>query len=568
MFLPKLPRVTLGFAVGVGFLVSGCGNDTTEPIDDVGDSEGDGDGDGDGDGGDGDGDAGDGDGDGDDTDDPTPVEQYPASGISITQVEANQGTAIFIGENGEWVAPEGRLGPLVKNRNTLVRIHYEIDTNFAHRDIEARLILGFPNGTSKTYKQVRNVVAPSSPNALSEIFFFGLVAEEGDVTPYMTYKVELHEVDPTAGVGETEGVWQTPPEPEEFGIQVEPAELKIVFVPYHHLYENIDRVAETTDANMKVITDFLFEHNPVEKLIWEVHEPELWDLPMDNLGAVLGPMSALRDNELAAPNIYYHALFPIPNGGVAGVAGVASVPGDGFGEGNQRVSVSALGNNVSGTAGVVVHEVGHNEGLSHVFCPFAQAAAPDPSYPYQNGLLGTWGFGIVSLELKSPDNRYDYMSYCNPSWVSRWSWTKTFDRVRTLTAWDYEGPEAGGFDYAMGPTGYDERDLLSGTIHADGTEFWWTSHGTLPTGADPYGQDYGHYLELLGDGEVLDTLPAVVRYTNDFSTAWITAELPAEFASLEGVDEIVRRDDADLAYVIPRARVQLSTRASLPRDNQ
>jgi hypothetical protein len=559
MFLPKLTRVTFGFAVGVGSLFAGCGNDTTDPIDDVGD--------GDGDGGDGDGDGGD--GDGDDTDDPAPIEQYPATGISITQVEANQGTAVFIGENGEWVPAEQRLAPLVKNRNTLVRIHYEIDASFTPREIEARLILGFPDGSSKTYTRVREVVAPSSPNALSEIFFFGLVAEQGDVVPGMTYKVELHEVEPTAGVGAPEGVWQTPPEPEELGIQYEPVELKIVFVPYHHLYDGIDRLTDTSDSNMKVITDYLFEHNPIEALIWEIHEPELWDLPMDNLGSVLGPLSALRDNELAAPNIYYHALFPVPGGGVAGVAGVASVPGDGFGEGNQRVSVSALGNNVGNTAGTVVHEVGHNEGLQHVFCPFAQAASPDPTYPTLNGLLGTWGFGIISLELKSPENHYDYMSYCGPSWVSRWSWGKTFDRVRTLTAWDYDapgqGPGQGGFDFAAGPTGYAERDLLIGSITsstdaADGTQFWWTSHGTLPTGADPYGQDYGNYLELHGEGELLDTLPAVVRYTNDFSTAFVIAELPADLASLEGVHEIVRYDDANLAHVIPRARVQLSSR--------
>jgi hypothetical protein len=209
-----------------------------------------------------------------------------------------------------------------------------------------------------------------------------------------------------------------------------------------------------------------------------------------------------------------------------------------------------------------VHEVGHNEGLQHVFCPFASAASPDPTYPYQNGLLGTWGFGLISFELKAPDNHYDYMSYCGPSWVSRWSWTKTFNRVRTLTSWDYESPENGGLDFALGPTGYAERDLLTGSINADGTEFWWTSHGTLPTNADPYGRDYGHYIELHGGGEVLDTLPAVVRYTNEFSTAWVIAELPAEFAKLDGVDEIVRVDDANLAHVVPRTRVQLSRRGA------
>src|SRR5690606_11309363 len=105
-------------------------------------------------------------------------------------------------------------------------------------------------------------------------------------------------------------------------------------------------------------------------------------------------------------------------------------------EGDQRVSVTALGNSVQGAAGVVVHEVGHNEGMQHVFCPYAQAASPDPTYPYQNGLLGQWGFGVVSLQLYSPDNTYDYMTYCGPSWISTWSWKKSFTRIRTLTSWD------------------------------------------------------------------------------------------------------------------------------------
>jgi hypothetical protein len=551
MYLPKLTPLASGLAL-VSLTLLGCSSDLShDPM--IHGAEL----------GDGDGDPGDGDGDSgteseSDTGEPEP-QFYPASGISITQVEANQGTAVFIGENGEWVPAAERYGPLVKHRNTLIRVHYEIDADFTPRELEARLTLGYPDGTSKTLTHERMVEGPSAPNTLSETFYFGLVAENGEVVPGMTYQVEVHEVDPAAGSG-TPGIWQTPPEPGLIGIQPEPMELEVVFVPYHHLYGNIDRVADANDATMQLITDYLYEQNPVDELIWSVHEPVLWELPMDNLGAVLGPLAALRDNELAFPNIYYHALFPVPSGGVAGVAGVASVPGDGKGEGGGRVSVSALGNNPGGTAGTVVHEVGHNEGLQHVFCPFAQAASPDPSYPYENGLLGTWGFGIISFNLYAPDNHYDYMSYCGPSWVSRWSWTKTFGRIRTLTSWNYESPEAGGLDFAKGPAGYAEKPLLTGSINGDGSEFWWTSHGTLPSNADPYGEDYDHYLELRADGELVETLPAVVRYTNDYSTAWVIAELPEELAALEGIDEIVRVDDVAQVHVVPRAKVQLSAR--------
>jgi hypothetical protein len=174
-------------------------------------------------------------------------------------------------------------------------------------------------------------------------------------------------------------------------------------------------------------------------------------------------------------------------------------------------------------------------------------------------LLGTWGFGVLSFNLYSPDNHYDYMSYCGPSWVSRWSWTKTFIRARTLTSWDYEDAGAGGFDLALGPAGYEEQQLLIGSI-GDDNEFWWTTHGSLPASADVYGDDYEHYLELRNAGELVAVLPAIVRYTNDYSTAWVSAELPAEFEGLDGVDEIVRIDDVQQAHSVPKSRVQLSRR--------
>ncbi len=533
MVLAKLARVLVpGFAALALF---GCGVDSTDPPAD---------------------DMGDGDGDGDEV--PVPSEDRPARGISIAQVEANQGTAIFIGEDGEWVAAEDRLGPLVRDRNTLIRLHYDVDPAWVAREIEARLILEFEDGSSKTLTHRRMVEGPSVPNILGQTFYFGLVAEQGEVTPGMSFKVELHEVADGAGEGLPEGVWQTPPEPEFLGIQPEPMELKVVFVPFHHLYDGIDRVADTSDANMKVITDALYEQNAVTDLIWEVHEPVLWEKPMDNLGSVLGPTSALRDNEMAFPNVYYHALFPVPGGGIAGVAGVASVPGDGKGEGDQRVSVSALGNSVTSTADTVVHEVGHTEGMQHVFCPYAQAASPDPTYPYQNGLLGQWGFGIINFELHGPDNNYDFMSYCEPSWVSTWSWHKSFSRIRTLTSWEYE--DQAGFDYELGPTGYAEKDLLIGSLNGDGTEFWWTSHGTLPSNADPYGDEYAHHVELRSDGELIAVLPSVVRYTNDYSTAWLMSELPPELAKLEGIDEILRIDDDNVPHAISPAKIQLSKR--------
>ncbi|MFV8752828.1 hypothetical protein ACNOYE_19970 [Nannocystaceae bacterium ST9] len=512
-------------------------------------------------------DSSDGDGDGESTEagqdegtdefgdtDTEPLSEIPALGIQISQVEANQGTAVIIAEGGEWVAGPDRLGPLISKRNTLVRVHYTVDPGWVARDIQAQLTITASDGTTKTFASSKTVDGDSMPNSLSGTFFFGLVAEAGDVEANSSFRVTLQEVDEAgrelaASAGLSEGTWQSPSEPGLLGIQPEPLQLKVVFVPFHHKFGGIDRLTDTSDATMQVLADALYEQNPTHELIWSVHEPMTWEYEMTSLGAVMGPMSALRENEQAFPNEYWAGLFPIPNGGVAGVAGIASVPSDGKGEGAQRVSVTALGNDIVRAAEVDVHEVGHTQGLAHVYCPYAEAASPDPAYPYANGLIGQWGFGILSFQLYSPDSFYDYMTYCNPTWVSTWSWDRNFYRIRTLTSWEGE---------AIGPE--DQKPILMGSLAPDGSEFWWTVRGSLPSQASPFGDGRPQYLEFHADGDLVATRPSVVHMLNDFETVWVMTELPEELAGLEGIDTIVRID-ADLeAHPLPAHRVTLSAR--------
>ncbi len=490
----------------------------------------------------------------DETGEPQVPSAIPALGITIGDVEVNQGTTVIVGRAGEWVGPEDRLGPLVSKRDSLVRIHYTVEPGWVERDIQAQLLVTYADGTSKTLTSIKTVSGDSAPNTLAGAFYFGLVASKGEVEPGMSFQVSLHEVDETnealaRNAGLSESIWQTPSEPSQLGVQSEPLELKIVFVPYHHKWGSIDRVADTSDQTMKIIVDYLYEQNATHNIIYTVHEPVLWEYEMTSLGAVLGPMSAMRENEQAFPNEYYHGLFPIPNGGVAGVAGVAQVPGDGKGEGYSRVSVTALGNSVQDAAGVVVHEVGHNEGLAHVYCPYAEAASPDPTYPYQNGLIGQWGFGIISFRLYPPDANYDYMTYCGPSWLSTWSWNKTFQRIRTLTSWEYE--DVGSAE---------DKTLLIGAMLPDGNQDWWTVHGTLPTQPSVFGDDGQQQLELYAGDQLLAATPSVVRYANDLSTAWVISELPQGLERLDGVDTIVRVDRGTKTNPVPAAAVELSQR--------
>src|SRR5690606_24974838 len=90
------------------------------------------------------------------------------------------------------------------------------------------------------------------------------------------------------------------------------------------------------------------------------------------------------------------------------------------------------------SARTFVHEIGHNQGFSHIACPNANAAGPDPTYPYADGKIGVYGFGIRDFHIYTPGSAHDYMSYCGNSWVSDWTWNKAFTRIQTLSSWDNE----------------------------------------------------------------------------------------------------------------------------------
>jgi YVTN family beta-propeller protein len=71
------------------------------------------------------------------------------------------------------------------------------------------------------------------------------------------------------------------------------------------------------------------------------------------------------------------------------------------------------------------HEIGHilrlNE-LLHAPC----RVAGDPLFPNAEGLIDDWGINFTGQapELQSPESVVDFMSYCSPSWISKYHYQK------------------------------------------------------------------------------------------------------------------------------------------------
>ena len=76
-------------------------------------------------------------------------------------------------------------------------------------------------------------------------------------------------------------------------------------------------------------------------------------------------------------------------------------------------------------AEVMTHELGHNMSLGHAPCGLGFGSG-DPAYPYEQGEIGAWGYDARSDSLVSPLT-YDLMSYCDPSWISDYNFSKALD---------------------------------------------------------------------------------------------------------------------------------------------
>ncbi len=496
--------------------------------------------------------------------DPALVNWQPARGISITEIEANQGTRVAItGEGGEWRGPDQRNMLLVSNRDTLIRVHFEVDEGWRPREVMARLTLDVGAAAPIVKDQIMLVNDGSSRNSLTRTFYFGLVAENGETVPGARISVELLEGDYDVDTSVPERVNVAPASgPQLLGFESDPMQMKVMLVPIRYTGgEGDERVPNLDEANVDTLIDALYEHNPVSEIIYQVRGAVEYDEPMENLGSLLPLMAALKQHDGVDPNIYYHAFIdigcPVVGCGSSGVAGIAVVAGSTQNAGTTRVGASVFWtsqtDNIEMTTGTFVHEIGHNQGLAHVACPGVDAASPDPGYPYDKGMIGEWGFGIRSLTLHSPTSSHDYMTYCGNTWGSDWTYLKTYERIRTLTSWDFAdaGHEAGAGDEA----GLDEwvmgEELVVGALYPDGTEQWFALDGAIEVEEIAGGETLAFEL----DGRSIEQ-PVVLRTLSDGETQWVIAPLP-EGRHIDEVERLEHRRGGEVRRVLTRDDIEV-----------
>ncbi len=135
---------------------------------------------------------------------------------------------------------------------------------------------------------------------------------------------------------------------------------------------------------------------------------------------LLQDIYTLKLGDLAPASQVYFGLIPTTNGtstwftsGTSGLGYVGTRAAIGL-----QLSPYPWG--VDATSQNTAHEIGHNLGRLHAPC--GNVANPDPNYPYAGGIIGQFGLDIPKGVLWNSTTTYDLMSYCDPLWVSDYTY--------------------------------------------------------------------------------------------------------------------------------------------------
>ncbi|HSL71382.1 MAG TPA: hypothetical protein VK864_14140 [Longimicrobiales bacterium] len=156
-----------------------------------------------------------------------------------------------------------------------------------------------------------------------------------------------------------------------------------------------------------------------------------WATPLDDMRTAAGACSTnwdtllnwlalLQDNDGNRADVVYYGLLP------AGIP--LGVPGCG----ENGLGSAAVGDQLN-----LLHEIGHGYDFQHTPC--GPAGATDPNYPtyepYPSASIGEFGLDIRNGTIYDPSVARDYMSYCNPRWMSLYQHNRLVQHPRLVPRW-------------------------------------------------------------------------------------------------------------------------------------
>jgi Peptidase M66 len=378
---------------------------------------------------------------------PTPAEEQVAAqnrlavGLAVRDVALFQAVKVPVVTKGVRVATA--KSPLIAGRPGVLRVYVEPDADYTEQEVTVVLSLKQGEKVVATKKIARAVTRASDDKIASSVFDFKL--EESEITTELSYSVTLTVTEATPGAAPETSPARYPQDGtyEALGATDATGTLKIVLVPVRYKADSSGRLPETSQAQLDTYRDVVRSLYPVANVEVSLRSAPLeWSSAIAGNGggwdSILNAIVNLRERDKVASDVYYYGAFMprttfgnfCQQGCVTGLSGLGTDPRDEF----VRASVG-VGFPGEESANTMAHEIGHAHGRPHAPC--GGAAGVDPSYPrsagYANGAIGVWGYDIINSAFVAPTSK-DFMSYCQPTWISDYSYTKLFDRILAVNA--------------------------------------------------------------------------------------------------------------------------------------
>ncbi|MBI9044371.1 MAG: peptidoglycan DD-metalloendopeptidase family protein [Anaerolineaceae bacterium] len=203
------------------------------------------------------------------------------------------------------------------------------------------------------------------------------------------------------------------------------APVDIVIVPIQYQRQGVNTLPNINDISY--LTWMPIKVWPVSTINYEVHTPISFTGDLrgtDGAGWIqlLSMLDVIHSSEDPEHRKIYYGVVDAfsadgcPSGGCIVGLGYIGRP--------TAVGFSGWGPGTIEGGETMTHEIGHTFGLWHAPC--GNPSGVDPNWPseYNDGSIGTIGFDHATGRIFYPESYKDYMSYCDPTWTSDYTYNK------------------------------------------------------------------------------------------------------------------------------------------------
>ena len=338
-----------------------------------------------------------------------------ADGVSITDVDLYQGVRRPLVQAGQ---PAASDLPVVAGRDGLLRIFYQTTSGYDGLPVTARLTVS----NAATVEHTTALIGTSSQAQLSSTI--NLDVPGNLLTPGAEFRVELLQPAPQSSGANVTAAYPSSGASAPMGVQAGGKKLRILLVPV----QSGGTLPDTSPAQVDRYQTLFREIYPVPEVEVMVRS-QAYSFPgalttYQGWSDLLDDISDLRSTDNASDDVYYYGIHAVDAGGLLGLGWVAG-PSDVWNR--AAIGVGWTGMTSAETA---VHEVGHNHGREHAPCGVPD---PDLAFPHPGASIGTWGYSPSRNELLAPTGYVDFMSYCEPAWISDYTFKALFARLTQVS---------------------------------------------------------------------------------------------------------------------------------------